>query len=242
MWLLSVLCREVEPREEWLALARHGIEFIERYGFDHDGKMFFQVTREGEPLRMRRYLFTETFAAIAFAAYGAVTGEMEYVRKAYDLYHFIEQYRPERESMLPKVNPSVPPAKGIGLTMQKINMLHVLRASGDDGSCTARIDLLIEEIVRDFIKEEQGWILETVGPDGEFIDHFEGRQIAPGHLIEVAWFILHDARVRGSDAGLIRLGCRILDWAWEAGWDEEYGGIIYYRGSKVLTRPNTGTT
>ena len=37
--------------------------------------MFFSVTREGRPLRKRRYLFSEAFAVIALAAYGAAAGD-----------------------------------------------------------------------------------------------------------------------------------------------------------------------
>jgi N-acylglucosamine 2-epimerase len=194
--------------------------------------MFFQVTRAGDPLRKRRYLFTEGFGVLAFAAYGKAACDQEYIRKAYDLYSFMEKYPENPDRMLPKVNPSVRPTKGIGLLMQQMNILQVLRSCGDDGKCTQRIDALTAEIASDFIHEDTGWILEVVGLRGEFIDHFGGRQIAPGHIIEVAWFILHEARVRGNDRQLISMGCRILDWAWEMGWDKEFGGIIYYRDVK----------
>ena len=66
-WLLSTLYTTVERRQEWLDLAGHGIRFLRKYGFDDDGRMFFQVTREGRPLRKRRYLFTEAFAVIALS-------------------------------------------------------------------------------------------------------------------------------------------------------------------------------
>ena len=48
-WLLATLYLTVERRSEWLALARHGIDFLERHCFDTDGRMFFLVTREGVP-------------------------------------------------------------------------------------------------------------------------------------------------------------------------------------------------
>ena len=48
-WLLSTLYDDVEPRDEWLDLARHGIAFIRSFGFDCDGRMFFSATREGSP-------------------------------------------------------------------------------------------------------------------------------------------------------------------------------------------------
>ncbi len=53
-WLLSTLYTTVEPKPEWLALARHGIEFLSCHCFDTDGRMFFLVTRDGCPLRNSR--------------------------------------------------------------------------------------------------------------------------------------------------------------------------------------------
>ena len=71
--------------------------------------------------------------------------------------------------------------------------------------------------------------METVGPNGEVLDHFDGRLLNPGHAIEGAWFILNEARHRGNDPALIELGCNMLDWMWARGWDEEHGGIFYFR-------------
>ena len=64
-WLTATLYNRVEKRQEWLDTSRHGIEFLEKHCFDADGRMFYEVTRDGRPLRKRRYLFTETFGAIA---------------------------------------------------------------------------------------------------------------------------------------------------------------------------------
>ncbi|MCX6927891.1 MAG: AGE family epimerase/isomerase, partial [Verrucomicrobia bacterium] len=54
-WLLATLYNTVERRPEWLEYSKHGIDFINRHCFDEDGRMFFLVTREGQPLRKRRY-------------------------------------------------------------------------------------------------------------------------------------------------------------------------------------------
>ena len=72
-WLLATMCQEVEEREEWRRLAQHGIRFLEQHAMRDDGGMWFQLTRDGRPLRKRRYVFTVTFGAIAFAACGART-------------------------------------------------------------------------------------------------------------------------------------------------------------------------
>jgi N-acylglucosamine 2-epimerase len=69
--------------------------------------------------------------------------------------------------------------------------------------------------------------MEQVAPDGSIIDHIDGRTLNPGHAIEGAWFILHEASYQNSDRYL-RLGLKMLDYMWERGWDQQYGGILYF--------------
>ncbi len=72
-------------------------------------------------------------------------------------------------------------------------------------------------------------LLEMVTPEGELIDTINGRVINPGHCIETAWFLLEEAHYRGWDEGkgkeIKEMALQILDWSWEWGWDEEFGGI-----------------
>lgn len=43
-----------------------------------DGKCYFQVTAEGEPVKMQRTLFTECFYAMAMAELGRATNQSKY--------------------------------------------------------------------------------------------------------------------------------------------------------------------
>jgi N-acylglucosamine 2-epimerase len=233
-WLLATLHATVEPRSEWLELARHGIEFIERCCFDADGRMFFAVTREGRPLRKRRYLYSEVFATMAMAAYARASGDPHYRTRALELFQRILHYHRTPGLLPPKTNPETRPMKGLSMPMCLIVTAQELRLAVDDPLCTATIDATIDEIERDFLKPEFRAVLETVGPAGEFIDTFDGRMICPGHAIEVGWFILEEARRRGCDPRLVRLGTTIVDWSFEWGWDREHGGILYYRDARGL--------
>ena len=71
-WVLAscALTFRDDPRAaEWVKAARIGVDFAERHGFDaEDGQVYFLVTRDGRPLRKRRYVYSESFAAIGFAA------------------------------------------------------------------------------------------------------------------------------------------------------------------------------
>ncbi len=234
-WLLAHLYNTVEPRAEWLELAQHGLDFIRRYGFDDDGRMFFHVTREGRPVRKRRYIFTETFAVAALAAYAKATGDEQARQEAIDLFNLIARYLTTPGLIAPKFHPENRPMKGLAIPMIMIVTAQILRDAVDDPAlCNEWIDNSIAEIERDFVKPEFEAVLETVGPNGEFIDHFDGRILNPGHSIEAAWFILQEAPHRGNDPRLVKLGLTILDWMWKWGWDEEYGGIIYFRDVKGL--------
>jgi N-acylglucosamine 2-epimerase len=233
-WMLATLCNTVERRSEWLELSRHGIEFLRKHCFDTDGRMFFSVTREGRPLRKRRYLFSECFATIALAAYGIAADDAAAKRQALDLFHLILRYHTTPGLLEPKVNPATRPMKGLAMPMILTATARELRKAVDDPVIGDTIDGAIEEIERDFLKPEFRCLLETVGPQGEFYDTFEGRMVCPGHAIEAGWFILDEARFRG-DPRLVRLATTILDWSLELGWDQQYGGIFYYRDARGLS-------
>jgi len=227
-WLLGTLYNTVEPRAEWLDWAKCGLDFISRHGFDADGRMWFHVTGEGRPIRKRRYVFTETFAAIAYAALAKATGDDGQAQKARDLFHLAKRHFADPSLTEPKFT-DTRPAKAIGAPMIQMVTAQELRRNLGDESFTADVDAAIEEIRRDFMKPDIGCVMETVAPDGSIIDHFDGRTLNPGHAIECAWFILWEARLRGNDSELIRMGCQILDWMWARGWDDEFGGLFYFR-------------
>jgi len=133
----------------------------------------------------------------------------------------------------PKVNPETRPAQGLGVNMIWINVGQELRQVTDDPFVNEWIDKSIENIEKYFLKEEFKAVLEMVGPNGEFYDTLEGRQLNPGHGIEAGWFILHEGKVRNNEH-YKQLGLKIIDYMWQWGWDKEYGGIIYFRDARNL--------
>lgn len=234
-WLLATLYTTVEPRPEWLEWSRNGIEFLKKHGFDEDGRLFFQVTQDGRPLRKRRYVFSEAFASLAFAAYAKASGDQAAAEQSLHLFRNFLRYSSTPGLLPPKGNMKTRPVKGIAYPMITVNVAQQLRTLiGASEFCTEHINRCIAEIRHDFVHPELQCVLETVGPNGEFIDHFDGRTLNPGHAIEAAWFIMQEAKARGGDEELTALGCQMLDWMWERGWDRDYGGILYFVDVKGL--------
>jgi N-acylglucosamine 2-epimerase len=190
------------------------------------------VTREGRPIRKRRYAFSESFAAIAYGELAKATGEEEYVAKARGMFRRFIDHNRTPTGVQSKFT-DTRPMKGMGFPMITIVTAQELRESIGMEEAEWLIDEAIETIRRDFVKEDIGCVMEMVGTNGEILDHFDGRTLNPGHAIEGAWFIMWEGKVRG-DEELVRLGCRMLDWMWERGWDEEHGGILYYVDVKGL--------
>ena len=227
-WLLGTLAREVERRSEWVEACEHGVRFLREHCVDpSDGRYWFHLDGENRPLRKRRYVFSEAFAAQAFAAHGALTGDDRSAQEAFDTFERMTRYMTE-PGLLPAKSTGVRPLKAIGPPMIRIGVAQALRALGDDPRLDAQIDRCVEEIERDFVHADRQVVFEVVSPDGAFVDCVEGRTLNPGHALEAAWFLFEEARHRGGDAPLVALACRILDWSWGRGWDPEHGGLLYF--------------
>lgn len=233
-WMLSTLYNTVEKKREWLDGAKLGYDFLNKHCFDTDGQMFFHVTRDGRPIRKRRYFFSETFYVIAAAAYAKASGDKEAANKARFVFGKCIEYTTTKGLLQPKFT-NTRPSKGIGVPMIMMNTAQQLRETIGDPSCDEWITKWIAEIENNFVKDDIECVMEQVAPDGSIIDHIDGRTLNPGHAMEGAWFILHEAKHRNNDKHLIDLGCRMLDYMWERGWDKEHGGILYFRD--VYNRP-----
>ena len=193
------------------------------------GVCSFNSHKTAAPLRKRRYVYSEAFGALAFAEYARATGDDEAAETSLKLFKLFNSYTTTPGLIPPKVDPMSRPMTGLGTHMISINLAQVLRDAIDAPQSNAIIDHSIKKITTLFMKPEHKAVLETVGPNGEILNHFDGRIINPGHAIEAAWFILHEAQVRNNDSELIQIGTQILDWMWERGWDTEYGGLFYFR-------------
>jgi N-acylglucosamine 2-epimerase len=234
-WTMSRLYNDLEKKEEWLAASKHALDFIRAHGFDKDGRVFYSVTRDGRPLRKRRYLFAEIFAIMGFAEYARATGDSDALQTSRKLLRFVQELNAkpwnEAGALEPKVNPVTRPMRGHSMAMIQINTLQVMRradTSADAPPYDTLIDTQIEEVFRYFVKPEMKALLETVGPQGEYMgDSPEGRCVNPGHAIETAWFILEEGKHR-NDRKLIERALPILDWSLDLGWDPKYGGILYF--------------
>lgn len=223
----------VEKNPMWLEAAKSTLDFIESHCFDENGRMYFSVTAEGKPLRMRRYVFSETFAAIAMSEYALATGEQKYAERALQIFKDTQRFLTTPGILAPKFEESVQ-LQSHSIIMILINVGSCIRKVINDPKLTEQIDESIAKLKKFFIHPEFKCLLETVGKNGEFVDTCMGRTINPGHCIETSWFILEVAKQRGWDKEITDMALQIFDWSWDWGWDKQYGGIINFRDCRNL--------
>ena len=232
-FICSFAYNNVEKNQEWLDAAKSTLEFIEKHCFDEQGHMYFSVTAEGKPLRKRRYVFSETFAAIAMSEYALATGDQHWAKRAIQVFEDTQRFLATPGFLPAKFEADVK-LQGHSIVMILINVGSCIRKVVDDPKLTQQIDESIEKLKKYFIHPEFKCLLETVGENGEFIDTNMTRTINPGHCIETFWFIMAAAKRRGWDKPMFDLALQVFDWSWDWGWDKQYGGIINFRDCKNL--------
>ncbi len=228
-YVCGLIYNSINKDSQWLDAAKSAIDFIENHCFDTDGRMFFAVTKEGNPIQKRRYVFSECFAAIAMAEYSLAINDKTYANKALEIFKNILKMISTPGVLEPKYYFE---ARGHSITMILINVALVIKQVCKDSILDSYLEKAIQEIRDYFMHPEYRTILEMVGPNGELIDTCMGRTINPGHCMETGWFILDAARHKGNNPEWIKIGTQIIDWAWEWGWDEPFGGIINFKDCK----------
>ena len=234
-WIFSYLCHVYGVKEEWLAASKSCLDFLEDHCVNHaaGGRLYFTVTEDGQPLRQRRYCYSEAFYCIANAEYYGVTGEKEHLeraRRAYDMYWNLNHGMVDPTGMGPKTIPETRTGRALGIPMILLNVTSVLKRVDPENAALydSRADECVNDIFQYHVKPELGCTLESVAPDGTARLNFtDGRMVNPGHDIECSWFVMERANATG-DKELHAKAVNVFDMAFQKGWDKEYGGILYF--------------
>ncbi|MDR0714603.1 MAG: AGE family epimerase/isomerase [Bacteroidales bacterium] len=231
LWFFSMICNRIERRQSWIDVALSGARFMERYGTDKAGNWYFSLTREGKPLVQPYNIFSDCFACMGFAEFYKTTREKVYRDIALKTFRNIQARSTNPKAVYNKRYPGTRPLKNFSLPMIMCNLSLILEEIIGSDEADRTVTPLLHEIMDVFYQKQSGLITESVAPDGSFCDCFEGRVVNPGHVNEAMWFIM-DLAVRYNDQALMRQTVDILLRSIHFGWDEQFGGIFYFRDIK----------
>ena len=240
-WTFSYIYNHIDKNPQYLELAKSCLEFASKYCIDGDNRMYFTVTRDGKPLRKRRYWFSETFYIIANAEYYMATKERAYLDIAIKYFDFVYGMYLDPTTDPFKITPKgcaeTRNTKSLANPMILLNVASIMRDA--DVERREWYDKVITGLIGDikcFYKPEYKATFECVSAidNSVILESAPCRVINPGHDIEASWFLLEEG-IRRKDEQIIAFAKTMFDDAFELGWDKEFGGITYFKD--VLNMP-----
>ena len=234
-WMFSYIYNHIDQKEEYLTFAKSCIDFATEHCIDSDGRMFFTVTRDGRPLRKRRYWFSETFYIMANAEYYMATKDSAYLKTAQKYFDFVygmyKDPQTDPYKITPKSYAETRNTKTLANPMILMNVASIMRDA--DQERFSYYDGIITDLIKDiqcFYKPKYKAMFENINAvdNSVILNTATCRVINPGHDIECAWFLLEEA-IKRNDNELIGFAKEVFDNAFELGWDKEYGGILYFK-------------
>ena len=227
VWTFSYMYNHVQQNQEWLKVALHGANFMEKFGRDADGNWYFSLTKDGKPLIQPYNIFSDCFATMGFSSLYKATQNEHYKKIAIDTFDNIIKRQHNWKGKYNKAYPGTRSLKNFSLPMILCNLALELEHILGEEKVNEFIPTVIHEVMEVFYNPELGVVLENVYEDGSFCDSYEGRVLNPGHVIEAMWFIMDLGKRLGNNA-LIDKACTIMLQTLEYGWDKKYGGIFYF--------------
>ncbi len=228
IWTFSTLYNQIEPRQEWLDVARHIFDFVKKYGRDDQGRWCFAVNKRGEILEGATSIYADGFAIYGFTQLARATGDREVIDLALATYENVQSRlaRPGSYQTTPFEIPENGKAHAISMIFSLVfnELGHYL---ADEAIIAASLDHA-NEVMAAFRRPEQKLLYEFVYRDNSLIDTPQGRSIVPGHAIESMWFMIHIFRRAGNQLR-VQQAIETIRWHVEFGWDDEYGGLVHAR-------------
>ena len=235
-WTFSHLCNVYGMFPAWEQAAKSCLDFLEAHCINEEagGRLYFTVTGDGRPLRQRRYCFSEGFYAIANAEYYMLTGKEKHLknaRKAYEIIYQLNNWLIKDPTGLgPKTKTQTRSGLALADPMIYLNITSIMRKADPENLAeyNKRAFECVERIVTDHLHPELKCTLEWVNENGmPSLDFTDGRVVNPGHDIECSWFLMDEANYQKNRA-LHEKAEQIFRFAIEAGWDKQYGGLLYF--------------
>jgi N-acylglucosamine 2-epimerase len=225
VWTFSALYNRVHADPDYLDAARNSLRFLLQHGRDQTGRWVYRTDRRGVVIEGPISIYSDCFVVYGCNEYYRATQEASALALARSTFEDIC-----RRVDSPDFRETAPYALPAGQRPHAVPMmlLHIadeLFVTTADDALEGVVDTCLDQIMHRFLRRDRGLSVELLTRDWQELPPPEGTAVMPGHAIEAMWFVLHVARRRG-DTALIREAADAIRRHLEAGWDNEYGGIL----------------
>ncbi|GAB2784523.1 AGE family epimerase/isomerase [Rhabdobacter roseus] len=232
VWTFSVVYHTLEPRPEWLELARRTAAFAWEKGRHPKGNWYQKLDRRGVVVAEATDYAPALLATMALGQLFRATGEGTYAETAQKL---LTQTLKRRDTSLRKQRADgtkrylKPLADGALIGRALLESEAFLDRKVHKGLVAE----FVHELMNDFYDKRTDILLDHVTPEGHFWDCPQGRTLVPGRVFEVASCLMELAE-RTRNRKLLSQMVDLVELTMQAAWDEPLGGFFHKMDIKSL--------
>lgn len=239
MYLFAALCNEIEWREPWFEIARHGRSYMDTVFCAKDGRFPHKLSEEGAVIEGETSVFTDHFAVKGLYEYICAMPESRKWQEYGDgqagtRETEIRWVKELTEKLLVHVkDEAVLRQEGVRQGMKKhavnfMTLIVLLEGRRLFGTAYDKeIEACVHSSLYEFADDERRATFENIGLDGRSVLKGEGCLMDPGHTLESLWFAMKAGREMNRPEYLTR-AAQVMDWVIDRCYDEEYGGFFQY--------------
>ena len=227
VWMFSRLYNELEERQEYLDAAELGLDFIREFGKDEKGRLYFSLTREGDPFFYQRKPYAAVFYMLGLLEYFKASGDRNCLEESVEIFWRIVEWIERPELMDRPLLAGQPAMSSLADVMVLASMAIELVQVEEDPRYYRVMEEAVAGAKRHYDAERRLFVENAVIEETEVRKWPEGRFFNPGHSIEVAWFLLHLLEYVDDDK-CRQIALDALEGSLEFGWDREFGGLFYF--------------
>jgi N-acylglucosamine 2-epimerase len=224
VWAFGYLYNNLKQEPEWLEYIRHGVEFMKKYSLDETGHSWGALTRDGRPLARATDIYHDLYTAQAYSQAWKALGERSLLDTAKRLAFEVAQtvFNPRTNPYRPYLS-TAKPWSSHPENLILLETIQYLREVDDDPRYDEVAGKCVDNILSIHYKDDLQAVVELVGLD-EPLAPWLGRWVCPGHMLELVWLLTYEGWHSKNDPWVVK-ALKACEWAWNWGWDQQYGGI-----------------
>ncbi|MFO0911736.1 MAG: AGE family epimerase/isomerase [Pirellulales bacterium] len=245
LWFFSTLAQAGIRRDESLAAADHGYQFLQQYFLDNEhGGYFSKVHDDGRVLDDRKHVYLNAFALYALARYYQATQRPDVLKAAQQQFQILESKAYDRQhggydeffhrDWRLIDDPAEAGYVGAVQTKTYNSHLHILEALAE----LYRVwpDPLVRHRLAELITVNTTTVKHSQHPcnidgwhrDWRVIESPQNLRASYGHDVECVWLTLDAARAIERPDSLLRGWAQAtVDYSLRYGYDRQHGGFFY---------------
>jgi N-acylglucosamine 2-epimerase len=240
VWLWSRAARMIRssmiPGDacEYLREAARTVQFLTDHVFLPNGHCAYVLSESGEPIEGEHSdtsIYADCFVVMGFSEYALAAEDSRVLELAFETYDRI-RVRLANGSFRTEPYPIPVGYRSHSIAMILLRVTQLLSDAADALGHPRTYEVTTECVrcaseVLDVFAAADAAVWELV-PTHEHLNRtILARHATPGHTFESMWFVIRTGLQHGRPEWIERAG-RSIAWAFQIGWDHEWGGIFRY--------------